>query len=149
MLFGDILAVNATDRLLIYASGASIILLMVVMWRALVSATVHEDLARAEGVQVEKINILLMLCIALSVATAMKEVGILLVAALLIIPASTARAFSRTPEQMALCASVIGGVSVAGGLMLSLNFDTPPGPSIVTGTLLLFAISAATRSLRS
>ena len=90
-----------------------------------------------------------MLCIALTVAAAMRVVGTLLVAALLIIPASTARAFSRTPEQMALCASVIGGVSVAGGLMLSLNFDTPPGPSIVTGTLLLFAISAATRSLRS
>ncbi len=149
LLFGDILAVNATDLLLIYASGASIILLMVVMWRALVSATVHEDLARAEGVPVEKINILLMLCIALTVATAMKVVGILLVAALLIIPASTARAFSQTPEQMAVCASVIGGISVAGGLMLSLNFDTPPGPSIVTCTLLLFAISAATRSLRS
>ena len=93
LLFGDILAVNATDLLLIYASGASIILLMVVMWRALVSATVHEDLARAEGVPVEKINILLMLCIALTVATAMKIVGILLVATLLIIPASTARAF--------------------------------------------------------
>ena len=149
LLFGDILAVNATDLLLIYASGASIILLMVVMWRALVSATVHADLARAEGVPVEKINILLMLCIALTVATAMKVVGILLVAALLIIPASTARAFSETPEQMAVCASVIGGISVAGGLMLSLNFDTPPGPSIVTCTLLLFAISAATRSLRS
>ena len=79
LLFGDILAVNATDLLLIYASGASIILLMVVMWRALVSATVHEDLARAEGVPVEKINILLLLCIALTVATAMKVVGILLV----------------------------------------------------------------------
>ena len=42
----------------------------------------------------------------------------------LIIPASTARAFSQTPEQMAVCASVIGGISVAGGLVLSLNFDT-------------------------
>ena len=60
LLFGDILAVNSTDLLLIYASGVSILLLMIVMWRALVSATVHEDLARAEGVPVEKINILLL-----------------------------------------------------------------------------------------
>ena len=90
-----------------------------------------------------------MLCIALTVATAMRVVGILLVAALLIIPVSTARAFSETPEQMAVCASVIGGISVAGGLMLSLNSDSPPGPSIVTCTLLLFAISAVARSLRS
>ena len=90
-----------------------------------------------------------MLCIALTVAAAMRVVGTLLVAALLIIPTSTARAFSETPEQMAVCASVISGISVAGGLILSLNFDTPPGPSIVTCTLLLFAISAATRSLRS
>lgn len=149
LLFGDILAVNGTDLLLIYASGASIILLIVVMWRALVSATVHEDLARAEGIPVEKINILLMLCIALTVATAMKVVGILLVAALLIIPASSARSFSQTPEQMAVYSSVIGGVSVLGGLFLSLHFDTPPGPSIVTCALLLFAISTGTRSLRS
>ena len=90
-----------------------------------------------------------MLCIALTVTTAMRVVVILLVAALLIIPASTARAFSQTPEQMAVCASVIGAMSVTGGLFLSLNFDTLPGPSTVTYALLLFAISAVTRSLRS
>ena len=149
LLFGDILAVNAIDLVLIYFFGTSIVLLMVVMWNALVSATVHEDLARAEGVPVEKINILLMLCIAVTVAIAMKVIGILLVAALLIIPASSARSFSRTPEQMAVLASVIGGISVAAGLLISLYFDTPTGPSIVASSLILFAISASTRRRRA
>lgn len=149
LLFGDILAVNLMDLIWIYFGGGTILLILVVMWRALISATVHEDLARAEGVRVEYLNIILMLCIALTVATAMKVVGILLVAALLIIPASSARAFSRTPEQMAVVASVIGGLSVSGGLLMSLTFDTPTGPSIVTSALILFAASASFRRARS
>jgi len=148
-LFGDILAVNRTDLIWVYAGGAGVLLVAAAIWRPLISATVHEDLARAEGVAVDRVNILFMLCIALVVATAMKVVGILLVAALLIIPASTARSFARTPEQMAAIASLIGGLSVVGGLYLSFTFDTPAGPSIITGAIILFAAVTGFRSVRS
>ena len=147
-LFGDILAVNRVDLMWVYAGGAVVLLVAAAIWRPLISATVHEDLARAEGVPVDRINILFMLCIALVVATAMKVVGILLVAALLIIPASTARSFARTPEQMAVLASVIGGLAVVGGLYLSFTFDTPAGPSIIAGAIILFAAATVLRSVR-
>ncbi|MBT5838888.1 MAG: hypothetical protein HOH80_07790, partial [Rhodospirillaceae bacterium] len=72
---------------------------------------------------------------------AMKVVGILLVAALLIIPAAAARQFARTPEQMAVIAALIGGLSVVAGLGGSLSLDTPAGPSIVVAALFGFILS--------
>jgi drug/metabolite transporter (DMT)-like permease len=73
----------------------------------------------------------------------MKAVGILLVSALLIIPAATARRFSATPERMALLAVIVGGLSVLGGLYGSLEFDTPAGPSIVVAAAAFFILSLA------
>ncbi len=82
-----------------------------------------------------------MLLLALVVALAMKVVGVLLIVSLLIIPAATARPLSRTPEQMALWAALLGALAVAGGLLGSLQWDTPAGPSIVAAASLLFALS--------
>jgi zinc transport system permease protein len=67
---------------------------------------------------------------------------VLLITALLIIPPATARRLARTPEQMAVLASIVGAVAVAGGLAASLAFDTPAGPSIVVAAAVLFALSA-------
>jgi len=74
------------------------------------------------------------------IAIAMKVVGILLITALLIIPAAAARQFARTPEQMALLAALVGAVAVVLGLMGSMQWDTPAGPSIVTGAVTLFVL---------
>ncbi len=71
----------------------------------------------------------------------MKIVGILLITALLIIPAAAARRLSASPEQMVVIASVIGVLAVVGGLNLSLLYDTPSGPSIVVAALGLFLLS--------
>jgi zinc transport system permease protein len=71
----------------------------------------------------------------------MKIVGIMLITSLLIIPAAAARRFAKTPEVMAVLASIIGAVAVVMGLFGSLTYDTPSGPSIVVAALLLFIIS--------
>ncbi len=148
-LFGDILAVTLTDLTWIYAGGAVILVAIFLIWRPLLSATVHEDLARAEGVPVDRVNIVFVVCIALVVATAMKVVGILLVAALLIIPAAAVRAFCRTPEQMAVAAVVAGWLAVCGGLGMSVLADTPAGPSIIVVALCLFIVGAGVPVFRS
>jgi len=70
----------------------------------------------------------------------MKIFGVLLLTALLIIPAATARRFARGPEQMAILAAVIGAAAVIAGLFGSLEWDTPSGPSIVVAALGLFLI---------
>jgi len=85
----------------------------------------------------------------LIIALAMKMVGILLITALLIIPAATARCFAKSPAQMAILASIIAMIAVILGLQSSLVFDTPTGPSIVVTAVLLFIVSYVFSSMRS
>lgn len=142
-LFGDILAVSRADLAWIYGGGLGVVAALIAIWRPLLSLTVHEELARAEGVAVERIQLAFALLIAVAVALAMKVIGILLVSALLIIPAATARRLVRTPERMAVAAAAIGIVAVLAGLAGSLHLDTPGGPSIVVAAAGLFALSLA------
>jgi zinc transport system permease protein len=79
------------------------------------------------------------------VAVALKIVGALLIAAMLIIPAAAARGFARTPETMAALAIALGAISSMGGLALSLWQDTPTGPSIIVVSALIFAVSTIMR----
>jgi zinc transport system permease protein len=81
-----------------------------------------------------------MILMAGMIAVAMKIVGALLITAMLIIPAAAARRFSGGPEIMALIAAMIGVASVVLGLLGSLKWDTPSGPSIVVAALLFFMV---------
>jgi zinc transport system permease protein len=140
-LFGDILAVTHSDLLWIYASAIGIVVVLALIWRPLLAVTVHEDLARAEGVPSLAVRLIFMLLIAMIIAFAMKIVGILLITSLLIIPAATARRRARSPEQMAVMAALIGAIAVVGGLFASLRLDTPSGPSIVVAAAAMFVLS--------
>ncbi len=142
-LFGDILAVSALDLLWIYVGGALVLGAVVALWRPLLAAAVDADLARVEGVPVERARFAFVLLLAVVIAVAMKIVGILLVTSLLIMPAAAARRVARTPEQMAVLAAAIGAVAVAGGIYASLAFDTPSGPSVVIIAAAIFVVSLA------
>lgn len=140
-LFGDILAVTVPDIALIWLGGAFVLACLVFLWRPLIASTVSHDLAEAEGLKPDRARLLFMLLMALVIAIAMKIVGIMLITALLIIPAATARRFSASPEAMAVISSVLGAIAVIGGLFGSLYGDTPSGPSIVVAALVLFILS--------
>jgi zinc transport system permease protein len=144
-LFGDILAVDWTDIAWVYGGGAVILAGLALNWRQLVTLTVHEDMAAAEGVPVARTRLVFTLLIALAVAVAMKIVGILLVTAMLIIPAAAARPLSRSPEAMALGAAAAGCLAVIGGLKASLVWDLPSGPAIVAAAVVLFVAALAAR----
>jgi len=139
-LFGDILAVSKIDVVIVYGGGILILGLLMLIWRPLLAITVDESLARAEGIAGQRYQFLFSLMVAGVIAIAMKIVGVMLITSLLIIPAATARHFSKTPEAMAIIASIIGILSVAIGLMSSYEFDTPSGPSIVMAALVLFIL---------
>jgi zinc transport system permease protein len=140
-LFGDILAVGNTDLVTIWSATAVASALLLVIWRPLLAVTVHEELARVEGVPVARVRLLFMLLMAGVVAMAMKVVGALLITSLLIVPAAAARRVSKSPEQMAILAGMLGCLSVAGGLFASLRWNTPAGPSIVVAAGSLFGCS--------
>lgn len=144
-LLGDILSLDWSDVAVLWGGGALLLAGLATVWRTLVAMTVSEDLAAVEGHAVECARLILMVLVALVVAAAMKVVGVLLVTALLVIPAATARRFARTPEQMAALAAGFGAAAVALGLAGSWRFDTPSGPSVVVAALGLFVLSQIAR----
>lgn len=140
-LFGDILAINTTDIVIIWIGGLAVLAALALIWKPLFAATVNYEIAVAEGLKPDRANFFFMVLMAAVIAISMKIVGVLLITALLIIPAATARRFAITPEMMAIVASIIGAASVWIGLEGSLRWDTPAGPSIVVAALLGFILS--------
>ncbi len=142
-LFGDILAVGLSDLVFIWAGALLVLALLAWRWQALLTSTISSDLARASGIDPNRERLVLTLALAVVVAVALKVVGALLIAAMLIIPAAAARSLSSSPERMASLATLIGAASCLAGLGLSLYADTPAGPSIVTMAAVAFALFAA------
>jgi len=138
-LFGDILAVSRGDLAVIWGGAAIVAGLIAWRWQALLTATLSPDLAWSEGIDPRREQMVLTLALALVVAVAIKVVGVLLIAAMLIVPAAAARPLSGTPERMALIATLIAAISALGGLAASFRLDTPTGPTIVCVAALIFA----------
>lgn len=140
-LFGDILATSKTDILIIYLSGLTVLVILATIWQSLFAATVNHELAEAEGMAPNRANIIFILLMAMVITVSMKIVGILLITAMLIIPATAARRFVSNPEQMAVLAALIGVACVVAGLYGSLQWDVPSGPSIVVAAFAFFVLS--------
>ena len=140
-LFGDILAVTTVDIARIYGGAIAVLAVLTIIWRPLIALTVHADLAMAEGIAANRLKIIFMLLIAVTVALAMKIVGVMLISALLIIPTAAARRFAKGPESMALGTILLGMLAVGGGLFSSVTWDLPSGPAIVAAATFLFVLS--------
>ncbi|HEY9039732.1 MAG TPA: metal ABC transporter permease [Roseovarius sp.] len=148
-LFGDILSVSRGDLGIIWGGAALVLALTLWRWSALLTATLNPDLARAAGIDPRREELILTLALAIVVAVAIKVVGVLLITALLIIPAATARPFARTPEAMAMIAALLAMAAAWGGLRISYVLDTPTGPTIVCGLALMFGASSVASAFRS
>lgn len=140
-LFGDLLAVTQFDLVMMY--GSVVIILLVFYWLlpTLISISVDEALARIDGVAVERTRFIFMVLLALVIAVALKVVGALLITALLIIPAATARLLSKSPGQMVVVSVCISVIAVLLGIYVSLNWDFPAGPAIVVSATCIFIVS--------
>jgi len=145
-LFGDLLSVTPTDLIFIWVGVIVIALILFFLWKPLLSMSINEELAEVEGVNTGLMRLILMIMIGVVIALGMKFVGALIMTSLLIIPAAGARKLSKTPEQMAGIASIIGMVSVLLGLFASWQFDTPAGPSVVICCSIFFLLSQLSRN---
>jgi zinc transport system permease protein len=145
-LFGDLLTVTNRDLMWIAAGVITALIILVLSWNQLLTITLHQELAQAEGLNVGRMRLLLMLLIATVIALSMKVVGMLLITSLMIIPPASVRNFSNSPEKMAFSASLVGCLAVCGGLLASFYLDTPSGPSIVVSAAVLFMLSSAIKN---
>ncbi len=140
-LFGDILAVTTQHLLIMTATTIIGLIVLYRFWRGLLALTLNQELAAADGYDVRLYRLLLMLITGAVVGLGIKVVGALLISALLIIPAASARRIASGPEQMAVGAIIIGAISVFGGLILSLMVNAPAGPAIISIATALFLAS--------
>jgi len=150
ILFGDLLATTSADLTRLLITTVVLLLLLLHHWRSFVAVSVSREIAQAEGIEVRKVQLLMYIMIALLVAVMMKVMGVLLIAAMLVIPTSSARLFSRSPEQMVAVSALYGLGALAGGISSSFHFDWQTGPAIVvSATLLLLITLAITRLFKS
>lgn len=147
-LFGDILAVSKVDLLIIWIGTLMVIGLIRFRWSGLLLSTLNKDLALASGFSPKREQLILTISLAVVVAVAIKVVGVLLIVAMLIIPAATARPFSQTPEMMVIFAAMIGCCASVLGLRASYLLDTPTGPTMVCIAAGFFIVSSAIWKIR-
>ena len=139
-LFGDILAVTVSDLYIIWFGVIIGLALIYWRWSPLLISTLNEELAYSNDINPKREKLFLTLALAVTVAVSIKVVGLLLISALLIIPAAAARNISQTPETMVITTAIIGVISAVSGLQFSYFFNSPPGPSIVCVSLVCFLI---------
>ena len=141
LLFGDILAVNVNDIIIVWFGGALILLVLKLIYKPLFASTVNYELAEAEGMKPERVRAIFTLLLAAIIAISIKMVGLLLITGMLILPAAIARNMSSNPKTMVIYSMIAGLLSVLIGLFSSLEINTPSGPSIITSGLILFILS--------
>ena len=149
VLFGDILSLTWLDVAIIYGVNLAALIGLALIWRPLLLLLVSEEIARAENINVNAINLAFMLLFVLVVAIGMQITGVFLIVALTIIPAAAARGFAKTPTQMAGYAIIFGIFCVICGLSSSFIFTTPPGATIITFAAVVFVLSLAVQTLTS
>ena len=141
ILFGDILTVSSNDIWGMYIGVFLAIILILFNWSSLLLVTVDEDLAKAEGINPLYMNLLLTSVLTIVVALSLQIIGLLLITAMLIIPAATARRVVNSPGIMVIISTLIGIFSVVIGIYISVETDIPSGPSIVVVSAVLFFLS--------
>ncbi|MFQ6122364.1 MAG: metal ABC transporter permease [Dehalococcoidales bacterium] len=144
-LFGNILTVPAFDLTLMLVLDVVIIILVWSLYKEFLLLSFDEEFSTVAGVPTERLYLLLLCLIALTVVVLIRVVGIILVIALLTIPAALARQFTHSLKKMMLLSILAGAVFVFSGLWLSYLLDLPSGATIilVAGTVLFisFAVS--------
>jgi zinc transport system permease protein len=143
-LFGEILTVSPSDVWVIVGLGALIVLTIGLTGRALFAVVVDEESARVAGVPVDALNGVLAALAAVTVVAAMRVVGVLLVAALMVLPVATAQLLARSFRGTLLLASAIGVASAVAGLAAARAWALAPGGSIVLVAALAFALVLGT-----
>lgn len=144
-LFGSILAVRPAD-LWIVGGIAVVTIVTGPLWGRWAYATFDRDLARADGLPVQRDDYVLSVLLAVTIVAAVKIVGIVLAAAFLVIPAATARLVTSTFSAMTVGSLFVGGTTAVGGLAFSYAFDIPSGATIILVQAVAFSVAFAAGS---
>ena len=148
LLIGDILAVTPGDLLWLLLALVATLALWALLYNSLLLTSVDSFLARSRGIRTRLVEIAFVVMVAVAVMLSIRWVGVLLINALLILPAAAGRNIARSSRQHAVWSVVLALFSGIVGLTLSYYLDTSAGASIVLVSALCYAVSLAVRSFR-
>lgn len=137
-LFGSLVTVTANDIRLILILAVAVILILTIFYKQLVYTTFDEEAAKVSGIRVHLVNTILIVLAALTVALSIPIVGVLLIAALLVIPVITALQLKKSFSQTIVYAEIISLFSVISGIFTSFYFNLSTGGTIVLIMLAIF-----------
>jgi ABC-type Mn2+/Zn2+ transport system permease subunit len=146
-LLGDISRVTSREAVFSILTSAVLLVVVKKIFKPLVLITVAEDLARVEGIDVRRYNLLYLFLIAVIVAMGVKVVGGLLTAALVAIPAAAARNISGSLGKYARTSAIIGGVSALLGIPFSRLLSLPAGPLVILAGASVFLMTVLARKV--
>ena len=131
ILFGNVLAVQDSDKWLTIGIALVVIAVIIVFFRPLLITSFDPMMAKAFGMKVQRYHYLLMFLLTLVAVTAMQSVGTILIVALLVTPAATAYLFTKELKKMMVIAGILGGLASFVGLFIGYSFNIAAGSSIV------------------
>lgn len=140
-LFGSVLTVSPGDLTMLVSLAAVLGLMIAAMFRELLFISFDEEIARAYGRPVDRMDALLIVILALTVVAGVRVVGALLVEALLVVPAATAALWTLDFRRQVVLAMALGAASSAMGLWLSFAYDVGAGASIALVAVSAFFVS--------
>ena len=140
-LFGNVLMISGHDLLMIAVLDAAVLLFTTIYFKQLLALCYDPEFAGLRGVHVDLLNTLLLCMVAITVVILIQIVGLILVIAMLTLPAATARLYAVTLFGMMCLATFIGIIITGSGLMISYNYDLPTGATtaLIAGGLYLLA----------
>jgi zinc transport system permease protein len=141
-LFGSVLSVTRTDLWLSGLLGVGVLLTVGLFFKELLFITFDPEMARVSGLPADALYVLLLSLMALTIVLSIKVVGIILVSALIVIPAAAAYQLTEDFRRMMILAVVIGNVSAIFGLFLSYGLDMASGATMVLTATTVFLLSA-------
>jgi zinc transport system permease protein len=142
-LFGSILTVTWNDLWTVVVLGIGALATIALLFRGLVATVLDEEGSRVAGVPVTRLNLVVAVLAALTVAVSMRIVGILLIAALMVLPVVAANRVAWSLRSTFALSMLLGVSSVIAGLVIAYYADTPPGGTIVLVAAGAFAVCAA------
>ena len=147
-LFGDVLGISFGDLAALSLLATIVVSIVALFWKELLYATFDPLGAGAAGLQVRRLEDLLLVLIAVTIVVSLQAVGIVLVVAMITTPAATAQLLVRRFDRMIVVAALVGVASGVIGLYASYLFDVASGASIVLVETLLFVVVLALTRLR-
>lgn len=147
-LFGEILAIDPTEVWLSIALAVSVVTIVIVNYKKFMYMTFDRESAKASGIKVNRLDILVTTLTAVTVVLGMKIVGLLLVAALVVIPAAAGLQLASNFRQSIVLSSIVAVVSVVLGLVGAFYLDFPASGTIVLLSFLIFGLFFALKRKR-